>query len=335
MPSIPFGSDSEYAPLRSVLMRRPGREIDAIMNPQAVLFQDFIRPGIARRQHDRMVEQLAAEGVSIKYIDLTGERHPNLYFCRDLVLITSSGAVVCRPGSISRSGEEVDASETLVSSGIPIAFRVFSPGTLEGGDICVASPDLVLIGNSKRTNLEGARQLASFLTIEGFRNVEIVSVSPHTLHLDMTFAVLDRDLAAICEERTPAALRALLAKHSFRTVNLPNNEVTAGMALNLLCLGPRRVMLPSGNRISRSRLERAGVSCVEADVSELMKGGGALHCMTAVLKRDLIAKPHAQEPICPTTHILKQPMRNIPTSLTTLRNCAGNIRTCGTSCWTF
>jgi N-dimethylarginine dimethylaminohydrolase len=35
-------------------------------------------------------------------------------------------------------------------------------------------------------------------------------------------------------------------------------------------------------------LEGMGVRCVEADISELMKGGGAVHCMTGVLQRDAV-----------------------------------------------
>ncbi len=33
-------------------------------------------------------------------------------------------------------------------------------------------------------------------------------------------------------------------------------------------------------------LEDVGVEVIEADVSELLKGRGAIHCMTAPLKRD-------------------------------------------------
>jgi arginine deiminase len=36
----------------------------------------------------------------------------------------------------------------------------------------------------------------------------------------------------------------------------------------------------------RERYEQAGVECVEVDVSELIKAGGGIHCMSGFLKRD-------------------------------------------------
>lgn len=193
-----------------------------------------------------------------------------------------------RPGLAVRRGEERIAGDALAACGVPTALRIRPPGTLEGGDICLASPELALIGHSRRTNLHGANQLAAFLAAAGFAAIHVVPLLPGTLHLDMVLAMLDRNLAAVSESQTPARVRTLLASHGIRTVALPDEEVIAGMALNLLALGPRQVMLPSGNPVSRRRLEQQGVDCIEVDVSELMKGGGALHCMTAVLQRDFI-----------------------------------------------
>lgn len=282
------GSNSEYGTLRTVLMHRPGRELDDVVDPRAALFLTAVRPEIARLQHDHLATRLAAEGVNVKYIDMAKDDRPNLYFCRDLILATAWGVVVCRPALAARQGEEEVACETLAAAGVPAAVRIASPGTLEGGDVSVASPDLVLIGRSQRTNVHGAGQLEAFLRSRGVKNVHMVLLHPDTLHLDMVFAMLDRDLAAVSEKRTPDRLRAILAHHHVRVIELPDHEVNSGMALNLLCLGPRRIMIPSGNPVSRRRLEQQGVACIPVEVSELMRGGGAIHCMTAVLKRDLV-----------------------------------------------
>ena len=46
--------------------------------------------------------------------------------------------------------------------------------------------------------------------------------------------------------------------------------------------------MPAGNPITAGKLRDAGVETIEVDISEIRKGGGALHCITAFLKRDSI-----------------------------------------------
>jgi N-dimethylarginine dimethylaminohydrolase len=283
-----YGVNSEYGGLRSVLLRRPGREIEQVTEPRSVLFTDFVDPDLARREHDGLAEQLALAGVHICYIQGGYDAWPNLYFTRDTVLTTISGATFCRPASWIRRGERRAISQALMENGIPCAFDVSAPGILEGGDICILSPHLVLIGISTRTNLEGAGQLVAFLQQEGFSNIHLIPLELNILHLDMMLAVLDRDLVAVSDQNTPSILYKVMAEHGIRVLNLPHDEVSTGMALNLLCLGPRHVILPSGNPNSRRLLERAGVVCNEVNVSELAKGGGGIHCMVAVLSRDYV-----------------------------------------------
>ena len=44
--------------------------------------------------------------------------------------------------------------------------------------------------------------------------------------------------------------------------------------------------MPTGAPRQKAIFEDAGITCVEIDVSELIKAGGGIHCMTAFLKRD-------------------------------------------------
>jgi N-dimethylarginine dimethylaminohydrolase len=284
-----FGANSEYAPLRKVLVRRPGVEIDHIDVPEGALFQKPVAPDIARRQHDAMSLYLRTAGIEVEYLYTEVYSKPNLYFCRDLVLVTASGLVICRPTATVRSGEELIARKALEARGIPAAFRIQSPGYLEGGDVCLATPELAIIGIGGRTNEEGARQLRDFLRAEGFGEIHTIKLPKSVLHLDMIMAMLDRHLAAISDRDTPPALLDVLNCHNIATVSLPHEEAIDGMALNLLCLGPRSIIAPSGNTLSMERLRRAGVSCTEVEISELMKGGGAIHCMTAVIARDFMS----------------------------------------------
>ena len=80
-----------------------------------------------------------------------------------------------------------------------------------------------------------------------------------------------------------------LKQHGYRVLDLPDAaEAQLGIALNMVPLAPSVVVMPSGNPITRATLERAFVECIEVEVAELMKGAGAVHCMTGVVKRDAV-----------------------------------------------
>jgi len=49
--------------------------------------------------------------------------------------------------------------------------------------------------------------------------------------------------------------------------------------------------MASGFPETRKFLEDHGIKVSEIDVTELRKGWGSLHCMTAILKREPIGRP--------------------------------------------
>ena len=46
----------------------------------------------------------------------------------------------------------------------------------------------------------------------------------------------------------------------------------------------------SSSEASTKRLKSHGIQVIEVDISELRKGWGSLHCMTAILKREPIGR---------------------------------------------
>jgi arginine deiminase len=47
------------------------------------------------------------------------------------------------------------------------------------------------------------------------------------------------------------------------------------------------VVMPAGNPVTRAALEAYGVTCLDAEVDELMKGAGSVHCMTGGVDREV------------------------------------------------
>jgi arginine deiminase len=57
------------------------------------------------------------------------------------------------------------------------------------------------------------------------------------------------------------------------------------MALNVVTLGPRRVLMPARNPKTRAFYEEAGIACLSVAVDELIKAAGGIGCLTGVLER--------------------------------------------------
>lgn len=66
------------------------------------------------------------------------------------------------------------------------------------------------------------------------------------------------------------------------------SRVRHGMANNMVPLAPGVVVMPAGNPVTRAALEGHGVTCIEVEGDELMKGAGSVHCMTGVVHREAV-----------------------------------------------
>ncbi len=282
-----FGVGSECGTLRAVLMHRPGPEIDGITDAARALWYDIVDPARAREQHDALTELYRSHGVVVHELGDTALDKPNSYFCRDIFAMTPRGVLLSRLASASRAGEERTAAAALARFGVPIAHSVLGTGTFEGADVAVVAPDLVFVAEGQRTNREGARQAAQAFRDAGVEQVEIVQLPYGTGHLDGMINIVDRDLAMIYPTQLPWRIYEVLRARGFRFVDVPDpGEARHGMALNMVPLAPGVVVMPAGNPNTRRALEDAGVTVLEAEVDELMKGAGSVHCMTGVIHRE-------------------------------------------------
>ncbi|MFP3940387.1 MAG: arginine deiminase family protein [Thermoanaerobaculia bacterium] len=92
---------------------------------------------------------------------------------------------------------EVDRPRHTAMAGRPEP-RAFPYPNLEGGDVLVASPELLLVGLSERTNRRGVEALAEYLRAEetSFRHLVLVELPARRacMHLDTVFTLIDRDV---------------------------------------------------------------------------------------------------------------------------------------------
>jgi arginine deiminase len=284
----PCGVDSEWSPLKSVLLHRPGRELEGLDEPNAVQMLAPVDTSRVVEQHDSLAQAYRDAGVTVHYVEPDVTPSPNQMFVADLMFMTPEGAIVGRPASTVRAGEERWVARRLSALGIPILRSVRGYGTFEGADAAWIGPRTVLLSTGLRTNAEGAHQVAGLLEEMG---VEVFRVGlPYgAMHLMGQVRLADRDLAIAWPGRVPYAAVVALRERGYTVLFLPDlEEAVKGFALNFVTLSPRRILLPAGNVVTQDFYARAGITCHTVEIDELLKAAGGMGCLTGILEREPI-----------------------------------------------
>jgi len=220
-------------------------------------------------QHEKYWRALEVCGLKVVQLE-ADERFPDSTFVEDVAILSPGGAILTRPGAESRRGEVAALRPTLAGY-FPALREIAPPGTLDGGDICQAESHF-FIGVSKRTNPEGAGQLADFLRQEGCTTDFIdIRSSKGILHLKSGIAYLgDGRLALIGE----LAGRPEFAR--YERVLVDDSESYAANCVRV----NDRVILAAGYPKFEARLRSLEVEVIPLDVSEFRKMDGGLSCLS-------------------------------------------------------
>ncbi|MBN1425584.1 amidinotransferase [Candidatus Fermentibacteria bacterium] len=285
------GIDSEWRPLRAVLLHCPGPEWAAIDDPNLAQMLERPYPEVARAEHHALAEAYRSEGVMVHLVEPAATPPPNLLFVADLLFSTPEGIILGRPASTVRAGEECVVAQRLGQLGIPVVGMVHGTGVFEGADAMWIDPKTVILSTGLRTNDEGAGQVIRILQ-EMDVNTVVVGLPFGAMHLMGTFRIVDCDLAFVWSNRVPFKVVETLRAKGFDVRFMPDErELIEGSALNLVVAGPRRVLMPAGCPVSQSFYREAGVTCIPVEVGELRKAAGSIGCMTGVLERERTQSP--------------------------------------------
>ena len=281
------GIADEWSPLKAVLLHRPGTELENGSHPNEVQMLAKPDPQTAARQHDDLVRAYQHAGVHVRHVDPSEPVTPNQMFVADLMLMTPEGAIVARPASTVRAGEERWVARKLADLGIPILRTVSGRGVFEGADAAWIDARTVLLGVGLRTNAEGARQVSAALADIGVTVIE--TNLPHgSMHLMGILRFVDRNLALAWPRRLAGPALESLKDRGMDVIFIPDEEeARCGFALNFVTLAPRQILMPAGNPATRFFYESLGIVCREVQVDELAKAAGAVGCLTGVLERDM------------------------------------------------
>lgn len=281
------GIDSEWRQLRSVLLHCPGEELNASLeNPEAVQMLDKVDLGRAREEHQAMAETYRAQGVEVCFVEPEQPCPPNLMFCADLFVMTPQGAILARPASTVRAGEERQVARRLGELGIPLLKTLTGGATFEGADLMWIDAATAIIGRGLRTNDAAIAQIQALLDELG---VELITVdSPFgIMHFMSLLRIVDRDLAICWPRRTPHRCVRLLQERGYE-VSFPPfaDDAASYRGINFVTLGPRRILMVDGLPEVRGWFEKLGIECLVTPTDELTRAAGNVGCLTGVLHRE-------------------------------------------------
>lgn len=223
----------------------------------------------AVQQHVRYCEALRDCGLNLAMLPADLE-HPDSTFVEDVAILTRHGAVLCRPGAPSRQGE-VAVILPEIERYFPNLVAIQSPGSVDGGDICEAGTHFFL-GLSLRSNEEGLRQLAKYLSAFGYTST-VIDIRDRTsiLHLKSGIAYIGDDTMVVMEE---------FADHpEFRGYNLICVRPEESYAANCVRVNGR-VLVPARFPHVTAELDRRGFHPLPLEMSEFQKMDGGLSCLS-------------------------------------------------------
>lgn len=247
----------------------------------------------------------------------------NIFYGRDQSQTLADRIVLSELKWDIRKPEVKIYKQALIELGYGNALVELEAGTVEGGDVVVFG-DTCYIGVGARTTLtavrEICRKIGPLLEQHGIQLVAVinpehagesaVSAAPtdehmHIMHLDMFWIPLHHHLVMAygseIDRRTVVrftlndgqiitedlgGFRDFLNSRGIEILEVDKRE-QEDFATNLLNLGNRTVIMAlSRNERVIAELKRRGFKVMSADLNKLVSGYGAIHCLTAPVKRE-------------------------------------------------
>ena len=219
---------------------------------------------LALHQHKEYCQTLRNLGVDLIELELD-DKHPDSCFVEDTVVVYGKRAIITRMAMESRRGES-SGIESVLSEFKQIR-HIEAPGTLEGGDV-IHLPDSLICGITKRTNTEGASQMAQWLKAP----VHLIE-DPSIMHIKSHITYLGSNTIIVNPRYVDDPVL-----DSFSKIVLPIEESHSANTLTV-----NGVVILSARHNQSSRLVKdSGFEVVQLNMSEFEKCDGALTCLSVI-----------------------------------------------------
>ncbi|MBS7577139.1 MULTISPECIES: arginine deiminase family protein [unclassified Enterococcus] len=234
-----------------------------------------------QKEYQNLVEAYRAAGVEV--IEAKGnEATTNAVFARDFGGCIKEGYILGRFKKSIREQEREMYAAKMQALGVPKVAEVKN-GYFEGGDFAFLDEKTIAIGQIDRTNATGINEIREQLTPLGY-DVHAVPANPDYLHLDMCFNLVAPKIAIAYLEGLPQSFIALLKEKKIDVIT-GSEALIYKHGYNVQAIGDNRVLSLAQNSEMNLKMREKGLTVIEVEITELLKAGGGIHCMTFPLKR--------------------------------------------------
>ncbi|MBO1358797.1 arginine deiminase [Acetobacter sacchari] len=280
--------DSETGDLSDVLLCRP--DYYSWIPSNDIAIETLERNGRLDRQalqgqFDELVHALGANDVTCHFLT-PRQGMPYQVYTRDSSQTTPFGTVVTKLMRDERVGEEAEIRSFY---GDDAVWRSCAKGHIEGGDIHIIRPGLVVVGvTGCRTDEAGAAEFLGWFEEAGW-TTRVIRFPKHFLHLDVIFAMVAENLALCAVDVLADEDLDWFRAQGIRLLPVTYKEVMRDMGCNVLALGRERVVSPRHSKRVNEMLRAEGLTVVDPELNQFSQGGGSVHCMTMPLRRRSLA----------------------------------------------
>jgi N-dimethylarginine dimethylaminohydrolase len=280
-----YGTSDEYSTLRTLIMCPPDNF--EIRKPINIVQKKWHKLGLGpdpvkrRQQYENVKKTLIHEGIKIWEIP-PSKIYTYQVFTRDAGVITDKGALIANFKLDPRRGEQEEFVQMLKVKKINIGYNFKSPATFEGGDFVFLNSENIFLGIGDRTNPEAYEIFSHILSS---KTIHPIQLAKDYLHLDVVLNVVSPEIAVAYLPALSGETISLLEKMHFRIIEVSEQEQET-MATNVLSIGKNKIISASCNPVTNNRLRQNGLNVIEIDMSEILKGGGGLRCMTLPVLRN-------------------------------------------------
>ncbi len=300
--------------------------IEFLMSMEPVQMVSKLIAGVKKtdlRQHDHITSLYDLIENDYPFVS---DPMPNLYFTRDPGACVGNGLNLHHMSTPARRREALflkymfKYDRDFASEENKLWYDIYEDYSIEGGDVLVLSKDVVAIGYSQRTTIDGIERFAkNILPNSDFKKILVFDI-PKTrafMHLDTVFTMVDYDKFTIHPEiEGPLSvyditlgkngelefelikdeLKKVLAKElklpSVDLIRCGGGDMTAAQreqwndGSNTLCIAPGTVVTYERNYVSNELMEKKGIKVLTMPSSELSRGRGGPRCMSCPVNRD-------------------------------------------------
>ena len=251
---------------------------------------------------------------------------PNLYFTRDPGACVGNGLNLHHMSTPARRREALflkymfHYDRDFAAEEDRLWYDIYEDYSIEGGDVLVLSKDVVAIGYSQRTTVDGIERFAkNILPQSDYKKVLVFDIpkSRAFMHLDTVFTMIDYDKFTIHPEiEGPLSVYEITldkdGELQFKSVQddlasiLARELKLGGVDLircgggdmmasqreqwndgsNTLCIAPGTVVTYERNYVSNELMAKKGIKVLTMPSSELSRGRGGPRCMSCPVNRD-------------------------------------------------